>query len=69
MLGTIVLFLAGAAIDLPFLLGYIANRGRLESISYPAIFGLLLIVLAVQLFGFTLLLELLRKVQPGKPQG
>ena len=69
MIGTIMLFVAGAAIDLPFLFGYIANRGRLESISYPAIFGLLLIVLAVQLFGFTLLLELLRKVQPGKPQG
>lgn len=41
---------------------YIQGGMRLEQISYPGIFGLLLIVLGFQTFGFTLLLEMARRV-------
>jgi glycosyltransferase involved in cell wall biosynthesis len=61
MLVAIALFAAGAITDLRFLIRYLTNHGKLDSISHPAIFGLLLIVLAVQMFAFTLVLELLRK--------
>lgn len=41
---------------------YIRGGLRLEQISYSAIFGLLLIVLGFQTFGFTLLLEMAQRV-------
>ena len=41
---------------------YIAGGMRLEHISYPGIFGLLLILLGFQTFGFTLLLEMAQRV-------
>jgi glycosyltransferase involved in cell wall biosynthesis len=41
---------------------YIQGGMRLEQISYPAIFGLLLIILGFQTFGFTLLLEMAQRV-------
>jgi hypothetical protein len=63
MLGAAILAVFGLSLDVPFLLGYIKNSFRLTVVSYPAIFGLLLIVLAVQTFGFTLLLELGRRLR------
>jgi len=63
MIASALLFIAGAGMELAFLANYLHLGLRLESISHPAIFGLLLVVLAVQLFGFTLLLELGRKSQ------
>jgi hypothetical protein len=45
-----------------FLWHYIQGGLRLEQISYSAIFGLLLIVLGFQTFGFTLLLEMAQRV-------
>jgi hypothetical protein len=41
---------------------YIQGGMRLENISYPGIFGLLLILLGFQTFGFTLLLEMAQRV-------
>ncbi len=41
---------------------YVQGGLRLEQISYSAIFGLLLIVLGFQTFGFTLLLEMAQRV-------
>lgn len=41
---------------------YIQGGMRLEQISYPGIYGLLLIILGFQTFGFTLLLEMAQRV-------
>jgi glycosyltransferase involved in cell wall biosynthesis len=41
---------------------YVQQGLRLSQLSYPAIFGLLLIILGFQTFGFTLLLEMARRV-------
>lgn len=41
---------------------YIQGGMRLDQISYPGIFGLLLIMLGFQTFGFTLLLEMAQRV-------
>jgi hypothetical protein len=41
---------------------YVQGGMRLENISYSAIFGLMLILLGFQTFGFTLLLEMARRV-------
>ncbi|MCK9419445.1 MAG: glycosyltransferase family 2 protein [Nitrospirae bacterium] len=52
----------GFALDLQFLADYIANDFVIGSLSRFAIFGLLLIILGVQTFSFTLLLELGRRL-------
>ena len=41
---------------------YIQGGLRLDQVSYPGIFGLLLIILGFQTFGFTLLLEMANRV-------
>lgn len=56
------LFLAGLAIDMKFLISYIDNGYIVQALAKPAIFGLLLIILGVQTFSFTLLLELGRRL-------
>ena len=43
---------------------YIKHGLRLESVSHPAILGLLLIILGFQTFCFTLLLEMTQRVAP-----
>jgi glycosyltransferase involved in cell wall biosynthesis len=63
MIGAGILVLAGLFLDVPFLVGYITKSFRLEGFSNSAIFGLLLILLGVQTFGFTLLLELARRLR------
>jgi glycosyltransferase involved in cell wall biosynthesis len=63
MLSAAVLILLGLLLDVPFLFGYISNGFRLTALSYSAIFGLLLILLGVQTFAFTLLLELGRRLR------
>lgn len=57
-----VLCAGGFALDLQFLVDYIANDFVIGSLSRFAIFGLLLIILGVQTFSFTLLLELGRRL-------
>ena len=63
MLGASILVVFGLCLDVPFLLGYIRNGLRLTGLSQSAIFGLLMILLGVQTFGFTLLLELARRLK------
>jgi hypothetical protein len=63
MLGAAILVLFGLLLDIPFSLRYISNGFKLTALSYAPIFGLLLIVLGVQTFGFTLLLELGRRLR------
>jgi glycosyltransferase involved in cell wall biosynthesis len=55
----------GFALDLHFLANYIANDFVIGGLSRFAIFGLLLIILGVQTFSFTLLLELGRRFGQG----
>jgi glycosyltransferase involved in cell wall biosynthesis len=62
MIAAGALFAIGLIIEIAFLSHYLQLGLRLEGISYAAIFGLLLIILAAQLFGFTLLLELGRRL-------
>jgi glycosyltransferase involved in cell wall biosynthesis len=62
MFGAAVLVLLGLLLDASFVARYIANGFRLTALSHYAIFGLLLILLGVQTFGFTLLLELGRRL-------
>jgi len=73
MIAAGVLFAGGLLMELAFALRYLRHGLRLEGISYSAIFGLFLIILAAQLFGFTLLLELGRRRGFGResaaPQG
>jgi len=43
---------------------YLKHGLRLETISHPAILGLLFVILAFQTFGFTLLVEMIRRLRP-----
>ena len=43
---------------------YVQHGLRLESLSYSAILGLLLIIVGFQTFGFTLLIEMAQRVMP-----
>ena len=43
---------------------YLRHGLRLETISHPAILGLLFVILAFQTFGFTLLVEMIRRLTP-----
>ena len=62
-----VLITVGFILDLRFLISYIDNNFQVLSFSRPAILGLLMIILGVQTFSFTLLLELgrLLRTKPG----
>jgi len=41
---------------------YLKHGLQLETISHPAILGLLLVILGFQTFGFTLLMEVAKRV-------
>jgi hypothetical protein len=41
---------------------YLKHGLQLEAISHPAILGLLLVILGFQTFGFTLLIEVVKRV-------
>ena len=66
MLAAGILALLGLLLDVPFLFRYISNGLRLTALSYSPIFGLLLILLGVQTFAFSLLLELGRRLRHSK---
>jgi glycosyltransferase involved in cell wall biosynthesis len=59
--------LAGIGMILPLLREYFADRFHLWHMSHVAITGLMMIVLGFQTFIFTLLLEMLHRVQPARP--
>jgi glycosyltransferase involved in cell wall biosynthesis len=62
------LFAVGLALDLNFFANYVGNNFAIYSLSRLAVIGLLLIILGIQTFSFTLLLELVgrRLGQNGK---
>jgi len=53
------LIFIGIIFELLFLENYLSNGLRVDFISYTAIEGLLLILVGVQTFGFTLIVELI----------
>ena len=57
----------GLALGGVLLVRYFAGGLRLAEISYPAIFGLLLIIIGFQTFCFTLLIEMLRRLPSRRP--
>lgn len=59
-----VCFLAGSSLAGGLLWHYIHQGWHLESLSYSAILGLLLIIIGFQTFGFTLLIEMAHRVMP-----
>jgi glycosyltransferase involved in cell wall biosynthesis len=56
---SIILIFIGIIFELLFLENYLSNGLRVNFISYTAIEGLLLILVGVQTFGFTLIVELI----------
>ena len=58
-----LLIASGLVLDLQFLITYVANNFQILSFSRSTILGLLMIILGVQTFAFTLLLELRRLLE------
>ena len=63
MLTAFILFGTGFIIDLWFMRGYFISEFQVVNLSRSVIFGLLLIILSIQTFSFTLLLDLERRMQ------
>lgn len=63
MLAAFLLFSAGFIMDFWFIMHFFASEFQVTSPSRSAIFGLLLIILSIQTFSFTLLLDLERRIQ------
>jgi hypothetical protein len=61
MIAAALIFAVGCVLDLYFLFDYVRRDFTLDTQSHSAIYGLFLIIVAAQLFGFTLLLELARR--------
>jgi glycosyltransferase involved in cell wall biosynthesis len=59
MLASALLILAGIAPNAVLLVRWLSNDFHLSAIQYSSVFGLLLIVLGFQTFGFTLLLHMM----------
>jgi hypothetical protein len=59
--------MAGIGMILPLFRDYVANGFHLWHMSHIAITGLMMIILGFQTFIFTLLLEMLHRVQPASP--
>jgi glycosyltransferase involved in cell wall biosynthesis len=57
-----VLLLLGIVLNVNLLWHYIAGGLRLDQISFLAVFGLFLIIMGFQTFGFTLLAEMMRRI-------
>jgi hypothetical protein len=60
--GAVVLVGCGAMLGGVLALTYIQRDLALQAVSYPAILGLLLVILGFQTFGFTLLLEMSKRL-------
>ena len=63
MLVAMLMFITGFIIDFWFVFDYFANEFLVINLSKSAIYGLLLIILSIQTFSFTLLLDLERRIQ------
>lgn len=62
MLGAMFLFCSGLGLSGILVWRYVMSGFKLTEFFYPAIFGLLLIILGFQTFYFTLLIEMLRRL-------
>ena len=62
MLASVGLTLAGLVLLGNLTYHYLKRGLQLEVISHPAILGLLLVILGFQTFGFTLLMEVAKRV-------
>jgi hypothetical protein len=62
MLAAAVLTLAGVALDAQLLVQYISSGFRLQEVSYSGVYGLFLIIMGFQTFGFTLLIEMMKRI-------
>jgi hypothetical protein len=62
MLVSGILGVTGVGFLVPLLLTYVKQGFALTSFSHTAIFGLLLVILGFQTFGFTLLSEMVQRV-------
>ena len=63
MIAAAVLMMIGFILDLQFMLTYITNNFQVLSLSRLAIVGLLMMIVGMQTFAFTLLLELQRLLE------
>ena len=63
MLIAFVSFFSGFIIDMIFLVGWFMDKFLIVNLSKSSIFGLLLIILGIQTFAFTLLIDLERRVE------
>jgi len=61
LISSLLLFLTGLTFEIFFIIAYVENNYLINYGSKAAIFGLLLILLSVQTFSFTLMLELIRR--------
>ncbi len=61
----IITILLGLFLDFVLVYNWIANGLRLDEISHPGVFGLLLIILGFQTFTFTLLLHMILRGKEG----
>jgi hypothetical protein len=59
----------GMALLVTLVYQYLRHGLRLEAISHPAILGLLFVILAFQTFGFTLLVEMIRRLTAERGHG
>ncbi len=62
MIVAALVVLTGVVLNVNLLWSYIAGGFKLEAISYPAVFGLFLIIMGFQTFGLTLLAEMMRRL-------
>jgi glycosyltransferase involved in cell wall biosynthesis len=68
MLASAVLGFAGLVLLGNLSYHYLQHGLQLEAISHPAILGLLLVILGFQTFGFSLLIEVTKRVIPRSPR-
>jgi glycosyltransferase involved in cell wall biosynthesis len=62
MIAAGMLTLAGVALDVQLLIQYISSGYRLQEVSYSGVYGLFLIIMGFQTFGFTLLIEMMKRI-------
>ena len=62
MIAAAMLTGAGVILDAQLLVQYISSGYRLQDISYSGVFGLFLIIMGFQTFGFTLLIEMMKRM-------
>jgi hypothetical protein len=60
MLTFLIFFITSLGLETHFVMQYISNNYVLKYFSYTSILGLALLIFSIQIFSFSLLLELIR---------